>query len=117
MTLKERYHKETTNTLVQIIESQQDYTNECVVVVLDEIARRPVSDDEVKELATAIVKDKVMSILKNFDPYNDKLVPPRSTYLTTEEVLLLLKEEFSKWMERKETFDFDVWKYAIGGIL
>jgi len=117
MTLKERYSIEDNIVLVEIIENPQNYTLECVTVAIEELNSRDLDKHYLKETAESLLRRKIKNILDKFDPYTDKLKLPESKYIDDEREMQILKEEFDLWVETKEALKFDVWKYAIGGIL
>jgi hypothetical protein len=117
MTLAERYAKAEIETLINIVENPADYTPECVQVVTQEIRNRRIETEELKDIAKALHQARTKAIMAKFDPYTDKLIPPKSNYLSEEEVLSAMKEEFDLWLEKKQGYGFDVWQYAVGGII
>lgn len=117
MTLKERYLKEDNVNLIKIIEDPKSYTDECINVVKDLLENRDLDDHYLRATTESLLREKIKNILDKFDPYNDKLTIPESHFLDDEIVMEILKDEFDKWMKTKEALKFDVWKYAIGGVL
>ena len=117
MNLKERYSKEDNIVLINIIENPGAYTKECVSVVEEILVSRDLDEHYLTATAESLLREKIKVILDKFDPYNDKLKIPESQYIDDEHIMEILKEEFNLWMETKEALKFDVWKYAIGGII
>ena len=117
MTLKERYSTKENKKLIQISENSENYTAECVSVVREILSERDIDNHYLNVTAETLLREKIRIILDKFDPYNDKLTIPESQYLDDDRILEILKEEFDTWMDTKEALKFDVWKYAIGGIL
>jgi hypothetical protein len=117
MSLEDRYENSDLGTLIMIMEKPGDYTPECVMIVAEELKKRAHSIEEVKAIAKAYHHEEFKIIMNQFDPYTDKLEIPRSRFLTLEELTEVLKDVFDQWLEKRESYDFDVWKYAIGGIM
>lgn len=115
MTIKEIYQNKELPELIKIIEKPSDYTQECVMVVIEEIKTRDINSEEAKQLAEENIRNNFAKNLNSFDPFHDKIIPPKSHFLNEEEVLLLLKTEFDTWLSKRESYDFDVWLYAVGG--
>ena len=117
MTLKERYNEEDNVTLISILENSDNYTSECISVVQEILNNRDFDPHFQKNVAESLMRDKIKKMLDTFDPINEKIKLPESNFLNDEEIIEILKEEFEKFIETKEALKFDVWKYAIGGIL
>jgi len=59
---------------------------------------------------------KNSSLWQSIITLNDELVIPTSHFLSKAEIKDLLVVEFENFLEDKDSFRFDVWKYSIGGI-
>lgn len=116
MTLQERYSSADIKNLIEIIENKDNYTLECVNVVVEELKIRSLDKEEVQQIAQEIIIAKFTELMNKFDPYNSKIEILESNFLNKVEVQEIQKQEFDKWMEKRESFGFDVWKYAIGAI-
>ena len=101
--------------IVTIVENPDDYRESMVEVAHEALQLEGVSETEVKEIATEIVREKCKIIMKNFSPLTDKLMPPSSHFLSKKEVLEVLKVVFDEYMDRRDSMGIDVWSYAIGG--
>lgn len=117
MNLKERYSQESNISLIKITENPESYTKECVSAVAELLLERELDEHYLMASAESLLREKIKQILEKFDPFNDKLKIPESRYIKDERITEILKEEFDLWLETKESLKFDVWKYAIGGIL
>ena len=116
MTLKERYNKADTKELVVILENKKCYTTDCVNVVVNEFETRNINDGSAGLFAEEILRLKFKESLEKFDPYSSKIKLFESSFLSPEKVLEIQKQEFDKWLDKREVFGFDVWKYAIGAV-
>ena len=117
MSLQKRFSKKSNIELIQIIESADSYTSQAIDVAKDELRSRQLKPHVLQELAIQVHREKFRKMLDAFDPLNDQLQLPKSLLLGREELQELLKEEFEYFMDQREGFRFDVWQYAIGGIL
>ena len=117
MTLKERYSGSELSELIQIIENKSDYTEECVSVVKNEFESRKIIDGSSEKIAEELIRGKFKTFLEKFDPFSSKITIYESTFLSKEQIKEIQKDEFDKWMDKREGFEFDVWNYAIGGAL
>ena len=117
MTLEERYNKAKLQELVSIIENKDDYTKDCIDVVSIELKNRNTNKDVVEIIAEEILRANFKLFLITFVPYNTRIKEYNSEFVSKERIVEIQKEEFDKWQERKELFEFDVWNYAIGGAL
>jgi len=117
MTLQDIYQSKPLTELIKVLESPNDYTEECVEVVIDEIKSRNIDIDEAKQIAEENLRNNFSERLNSFDPFNDKIKPFNSHFLNQEEVLKIMKEVFDKWLSKRDSYGFDVWLYAVGGIL
>ncbi len=115
MNLAKRYARKDSRELVEILESPKHFQPEALRVAEAELISRKLPDEAVHELAMAVNRERIADLLNRLDPLNDELKPPESYFLTRQEIVDLLKEEFAKFIKTKESFRFDVWKYAIGG--
>ena len=116
MTLEERYNKAETKELVEIIENKECYTIDCVNVVISEFENRNINDGSIELFAEEIIHRKFKEFLEKFDPYSSKINVLESSFLSSEKVIEIQKQEFDKWLDKREGFGFDVWKYAIGAV-
>lgn len=117
MSLYKRFSRKSSKELLQIIETPEGYTEEALEVAKDELRSRLLEPDTLHGLAVEVHREKFQKMLDTFDPLNDKLELPKSLFLGREDLKDLLKEEFEYFMEQKEGFRFDVWHYAIGGLI
>ncbi len=116
MTLEERYSAVDIKDLMEIIENKDNYTAECVNVVINEFKSRSIIKESIEKIAEDIIRVKFSDFLGKFDPYNSKIKIFESNFLSKEQVMDIQKQEFDKWMEKREALEFDVWKYAIGAV-
>ena len=116
MTLEERYRKSEIKELIKILDTKECYTNECVAVVQKEYESRAIIEGSVEIIAESIIRDKFREFLEKFDPYSSTIKVFESTFLTKEQIIKIQKDEFDKWLDKREGFEFDVWNYAIGAI-
>ncbi len=116
MTLQERYSSADIKILIDILENKDNYTTECINVVVEELKTRPLDKESIENIAEDIIRLKFSEFMNKFDPYNAKIEILESNFLDKEQVQNIQKQEFDKWMEKRESFGFDVWKYAIGAI-
>ena len=116
MTLEERYNKAETKELVEIIENKECYTIDCVNVVISEFETRSINDGSTEIFAEEILRLKFKESLEKFNPYSSKIKVFESSFLSPKKVLEIQKQEFDKWLDKREGFGFDVWKYAIGAV-
>ena len=116
MTLQERYSSADIKNLIEIIENKDNYTTECINVVVEELKTRPLYKDSIEKIAEDIIRTKFSEFMNKFDPYNSKIEILKSNFLNKEQVQEIQKQEFDNWMEKREALGFDVWKYAIGAI-
>jgi len=116
MNLKDVYSKVDLRKLVAVLESQQDYTSECIRVVKKEFESRKTIPDSITKIATEEYIVKLVRALSDFDPLKDKFIVPESYFLDRNTSLELAKIEFNKWIKKKQDYGFDVLKYSIGGL-
>ena len=117
MTLKERYSGSELSELIRIIENKADYTEECVTVVKNEFESRKIIDGSSEKIAEELIRSKFKVFLEKFDPFSSKITIYESAFLNKEQIKEIQKDEFDKWMDKREGFEFDVWNYAIGAAL
>lgn len=116
MSLRKRFAKKDSPTLVQILETPEGYTPEAMKVAEEELFSRELGDTVINEMALTYNTERIRNILENFDPLNDKLEVPKSFFLSHETMREMLKAEFKEFIDQKEGFRFDVMQYAMGGI-
>ncbi|MCH8903256.1 MAG: hypothetical protein IIA45_05015 [Bacteroidetes bacterium] len=114
MTLEERYAKANLDTLIEIVESKEDYTRECVEVVTKELVSREFEKDKVHALARQFARKKIKQMLNKFNPLNTKLSLPHSRILKRDELMEILKVEFEAYAAKRKDLEIDVWKYLLG---
>lgn len=114
--LQERFEKEDIIYLVTMVENPSDYSPEVFEIALEAIKMRDADISELKAIAKDIVTKKCEILMRNFSPFNDKLLAPKSNFLNEEECLQLLKSVFDEYMLERDAKAIDVWSYAIGGI-
>lgn len=117
MSFEKKIASKSDSELIEIIENRDNYVFQFVEFAEFELTNRNLSIEEVKEIATKIVVRKIEDRLQTYSPLSGKFNIPISFFLSEQEVLELTKPAFEAWIARKEDFGFDVWKYAIGGIL
>ncbi len=115
-TLVEKFKKAELEELVLVVETAENYTKECVKIVLSELLGRNVDNDILKQLARNLIREKIKDMFDGFSPINGKLTKPKSQILDEEEVMLILREEYEEFISRRDDLSHDVWAYAIGGI-
>jgi len=115
--LHEIYAAADIETLVKVLEHPADYTAECVQVVKDEIKHRSLDATDLKQSASELLQIKISKYLDTFSPINDKLVLPKSEILNEDEIKVIFRKCFDKFVERKELMEVDSWHYAIGAVL
>lgn len=116
MSFEEKIAAKSDKELIEILENRENYVPKFVEFAEFESTNRSISVEDIKEIATDLVLQKVKEVLRSYSPLQGKLNIPKSYFLSKEEVLEITKIEFEIWLERKEDFGFDVWKYAIGAI-
>ncbi|CAG5085407.1 hypothetical protein [Parvicella tangerina] len=116
MSFEKKIASKTDFELAEILENRENYVPQFVEFAEFELSNRSISVEEFKEIAKQLVIQKVKEALKSYSPLKGKFNIPSSHFLTEEEVLAITKVEFEAWLERKEDFGFDVWKYAVGAI-
>lgn len=116
MSLRKRFAKKDSPSLVQILETPEGYTPEAMKVAEEELYSRELGEAAIHEIAVAYNTERIKNILENFDPLNDKLEVPKSFFLSPEVMKEMLKVEFKAYMDQREGFRFDVMQYALGGI-
>lgn len=104
-------------SLVEILENPSQYVQECLHAVHNILSDRNIPEAELMDIARNVNRLKARETIERLDPINDELVPHQSYFLNKEEVRLLYVEELDEHMKNKEGFRFDVWHYAIGGIV
>jgi hypothetical protein len=117
MSFQDKIAGKTDSELIEIIENRENYVPKFVDFAEFELTNRSISKEEIEDMAAELVRNKVYDALKNYSPLKGKFDVPKSHFLSKEIVLSITKVEFEDWLKRKEDFGFDVWKYAIGGIM
>lgn len=115
MTLYERYIGEDTFTLLEILESSQDYTQECIDVIWEVFNFRKLNKELVIDDVLLINRRIIRKTLESFNPLQQKLEMHKSCFLEEEELKILYEKELKKFIEKQKLFDIDVWKYVIAG--
>ena len=115
MTLIERYRKEELATLIAIVESPEDYNEETITVVIEEIEIRKPDKEEVNKIASDLMHKKLKSLWHGFSVFKESITPPKSKFLKAEEVLIIFREEFELWAKKREDMSIDPMKYLAGG--
>lgn len=116
MNLKDIYSKADLHKLIVVMESQSDYTSECIRVVKKEIEKRRPLPESVKKIATEEYIVKMKNTLLKFNPSEIELIIPESYFLDKETINEIAKEELNLWIEKKKSYGFDVLKYSICGM-
>ena len=114
MRIKEHYQKADLQTLVETIETPDDYTDEAVEAAINELESREVDDEDVRLIALNILTQKARGMLQSFSPVNDELTLPTSYFLKRDEVVKIFKREFDAHVERRQQMTPDSWSYVIG---
>lgn len=116
MNLYERYIQKETRELVHVLESPQNYQEEVIKITSEILTERNEPYEKLMVIAENFQRKQIISMLNALDPLNDELKIPVSHFMSKAEIKDMLVEEFEKFMENKDSFRFDVWKYSIGGI-
>jgi hypothetical protein len=116
-TIRQRYANKPTEDLMWVLENPDHYTQECFQEVELLFLDRQVSEEEISSLAIDLNRKKIREQLDRFDPINDEVSIQESYFLSPKEVKRLYQEELKLLIERKDGFRFDVWQYAIGGVV
>jgi hypothetical protein len=114
MTLRERYRTEELATLIAIVESEK-YSKETITVVVEEMEYRKPDEEEVKKIASDLMRKKAKSLWDGFSGFKEPITPPTSKFLKEEEVLIILRAEYELWSAKREDMSIDVWTLAMGG--
>lgn len=114
--LAEKYKSADLQELVMVVETAENYTPECVKIVIAELLSRHADKELLIQLASEITRTKIKEMLDGFSPLNGKLIPPKSHLLEEAEVLEIFREEYAEFISRRDDLSPDVWAYAIGGI-
>lgn len=117
MSFEQKIATKSNSELVEILENRDNYVPQFVDFAEFELTNRKINPEQIEEIAIELVTSKVKDALGKYSPLNGKLDIPKSFFLSKEKVLEITKIEFEFWMERKEDFGFDVWKYAIGALM
>lgn len=117
MSFEQKIASKTDDELIEILENRENYVPKFIEYAEFEITNRAVSEDVLKQIATNLVLKKIQEKLKSYTPLRGKFDPPSSYFLSQDEVLIITREEFIAWIERKEDLKIDVWKYVIAAAL
>lgn len=117
MSFEEKIAKKSDHELIEILENRENYVPKFVQYAEFEITNRAISEATLKQIATNLVLKKVQEKLKSYTPLRGKFDPPSSHFLSKDEVLIITREEFIIWIERKEDLKIDIWKYVIAAAL
>lgn len=117
MTLSEKYKEFDLRTLIEIVESEHDYTRDAVNTAKDELNKRPHISDSIVVIAKEFMRKRLIDLLDSFDVFNSKLSLPVSHFLDEEQVLELFKEVFIEWQTERKDMTPDSWKYIVGAII
>lgn len=117
MTFEKKIASKSNKELIEILENRDKYVPKFIQYAEFEITNRSISIDELKEMANHLVLQKIREKLKSYTPLKGRFEPPKSHFLSQEEVLNITRDEFIAWIERKEDLKIDVWKYVIAAAL
>ncbi len=115
MTLREKYRNEKLATLIAIIESSQDYTEEAINIIKEEIKYRKPDEGEVKKIASDLYHKKAKSYWGDFSVFQEPAALPKSLFLNKEEILTIMREEYEFWEGKREDMTINTFKYIAGG--
>jgi hypothetical protein len=116
MSLRKRFAKKDSPTLVEILESPEGYTPEAMEVAKEELFSRELDETTIHKMAVNYNTERIKNLLEKFDPLNDKLEVPKSFFLSHKIMRSMLKSEFKEFIDQKDGFRFDVMQYAMGGL-
>lgn len=117
MSFQEKISSKSNEELIEILENRENYVPKFIEYAEFELQNRTISEDQFNELSRKLVLDKVREKLKSYTPLKGKFEPPKSHFLSEEDVLVITRNEFIDWLERKEDLKIDVWKYVIAAAL
>ena len=106
--LKDKFHLKQNLELVSILESEDAYTpfaKQCAAEVLQE---RFLEEEDLKQLATEIWEENIKQSFRKFLKMG---MPPKSYFLTENELKAIFIKQFEAYKERKELLSVDSTKY------
>ena len=113
MTLYERYIGEETFTLLEILETSDGYTKECIDVIWEIFEFRKLNKSLVIDDVLLINKQIIRKRLDCFNPLQEKLEMHQSNFLDTDEMKTLYQKEL-KEIQMKEKIEGNIIGAAIG---
>ncbi len=106
--LKERYSSWTTEKLIRVIESGEDYTLIAKDVASEVLKERNILSESAKAIA---INYWTKEIYKNLKEYLKSTTPPISKFLELDDFKIIFEAAFSENKNRLESIQVDSTKY------
>lgn len=103
--------------LIEIIDNPGNTDKATIREAKQELFRRPISSTQIEELAVEANRKIANEIIVNQDLSEKEITIHQSKFLNEEEIKQIYIEELEAYIKYKDQFRFDVWKFAIGGIV
>lgn len=114
MNLEQKYSEKSVEFLVRILEFPSEYTPEALQAAAAVLRSRNVMEATIKEVASNLLKTRLLDYFENFSVINDELTLPTSNILSREEVVPVFTQLFEEWKKENDDMIPDSWKYVIG---
>ena len=108
MKLKTKFNSYSDYELISIAEPLSDYTDEAKNIAIDIIMER--HNENYKKYANEYWKEYILANIKTI--LKSRIIP-KSHFLDTQEMKIIVKDCFEKWKEEQELFGIDTTKYWV----
>ncbi|WP_235291785.1 hypothetical protein [Portibacter lacus] len=113
-TLHEIHQHKENFELIEMIESPEHYTPECIEVIHEILNSRDINNKEKAKIIKQINEDKARKKLLNQNLSEEEIILHKSQFLDKKQIKNIYIKQLKLIMKEQKGFRFDVWSYVIG---